>query len=283
MGYHVRDPKRILGKILGSRQDPDRFEQTGESLEQLVEILRYVIKCRRTRRWIADNYDVDIIVSPETFTCLLEIPQINFIENSNRMLEVDTVSLKEIRNPDDSVTIGNLNSMLKEFYRNLESIQNRLQNEYPDPALIREMRGEWIGPVSEQINALKKIHGKLTGYLLNFGKVKSIERSFEKMFPGSNKAHPLHKNWPIVERELEFYRKCSEINECWKAIEFDLFQVLRDEGLSNLRENVQEMGNLLWNIVYNRKSVAQCLKMLGIDFNDMRSVFDSNVVKLNNA
>ena len=114
-------------------------------------------------------------------------------------------------------------------------------------------------------------------------KVKSIERSFEKRFPDSVKAHPLRKNWLIVERELEFYRKCNEMNERWKAIGFELFQVLRDGGLSNLRENVQEMGNLLWNIIYNHKSVTQCLNMLAIDFNDARSVFDPSRVKLNNV
>ena len=279
----MRDPKRILGKVLGNGQNPDLFEETGESLEQLVRILRDVVRCRRTRKWIADNYDVDIVVSPKTFTRLLEIPQINFVENSNRILEVDTVSLKERRNPDDPVTIGNLNAILREFYRNLESIQDRLQNEYTDLPLIREMRGEWIVPVTEQINTLKKLHGKMTGYLLNLKKVKSIEHSFEELFPGSPKAHPLRKNWSIVERELKFYLKCSEMNERWEAIGFDLFHVLRNDGLSNLKENVQELGNLLWNVVYNRKSVPQCLDMLGIDFNDTYTIFDPNRVKLNNA
>ncbi|SVE36326.1 uncharacterized protein METZ01_LOCUS489180, partial [marine metagenome] len=205
----VRDPKRILKKILSNGQDPDQFEQTGEPLVQLVEVLRDVTRCRRTRQWITDNYNVDVVVSPETFARLLEIPQINFVENSNRMLEVDTISLKEVRNSDDPVTIGNLNSVLKEFYRNLESIQGLLQNEYPNPRLIKEMQSELIDPVTKQINALKKLHGKVTGYLLNLRKVKSIEHSFEESFPGSLKAHPLRKNWSAVERELEFYRKCS--------------------------------------------------------------------------
>ena len=279
----MRNPKRILEKILSNGQDPDQFEQTGEPLVQLVEVLRDVTRCRRTRQWITDNYNVDVVVSPETFARLLEIPQINFVENSNRMLEVDTISLKEVRNSDDPVTIGNLNSVLKEFYRNLESIQGLLQNEYPNPRLIKEMQSELIGPVTKQINALKKLHGKVTGYLLNLRKVKSIEHSFEESFPGSLKAHPLRKNWSAVERELEFYRKCSAMNERWEAIGFDLFQVLRDGGLSNLRENVQEVGNLLWNIVYNRKPVSRCLDILGIDFNDARSVFDLNRVKLNNV
>ena len=138
----MRDPKRILEKILGDGKDLDRLEETGESLEQLTKILRDVVRCRRTQQWITDHYGIDVVVSPATFSRLLEIPQINFIENSNRMLEVDTVSLKETRNLDDPVTIGNLNAVLREFYRNLESIQGRLDNEYPAHLLINEMRDE---------------------------------------------------------------------------------------------------------------------------------------------
>lgn len=87
----------------------------------------------------------------------------------------------------------------------------------------------------------------------------------------------------MVERELEFYQKCGGMNERWKAIGLDLFQVIRDDGLSNLRENVQEMGNLLWKLVYNRKSVEQCLDRIGIEFTDTRSVFDADRIKLNNV
>jgi len=279
----VRDPKRILEKILGNGQNLDPFEQTGEPLEQLVNFLRDVVKCRRTRQWITDNYNIDMAVSPETFSRLLGIPQINFIENSNRMLEMESVSLKETRTLDDPVTVGNLNAVLREFYRNLESIQGRLLNDYPDPLLIGEMRGEWVGPVTEQIHSMKKLHGKLTGYLLNLGKVKTIERDFAGQFPASIKAHPLRRTWPMVERELEFYQKCGGVNERWKAIGLDLFQVIRDDGLSNLRENVQEMGNLLWKLVYNRKSVEQCLDRIGIEFIDTRSVFDADRIKLNNV
>ena len=279
----MREPKRILEKIIGSGQNLVQFEQTGESLEQLVEVLRDVIRCRRTRQWIINNYKIDVVVSPKTFNCLLDIPQINFIENSNRMLEVDTTSLKEMRSADDPVTIGNLNSFLKEFYRNLESIQGRLQNDYPDLALIREMRSELIDPITEQINVLKKLHGKLTGYLLNMSTVRLIDRNFEELFSGSVNALPLHNSWPMVERELEFYRKCDEINKRWEAIEFDLFHVLRRDGLSNLRENVQEIGNLLWNIVYNCKSVEQCSNIIGIDLSNTSSVFNSDQVKLNNV
>ena len=278
----MRDPKRILEKILGDGRDLDRLEATGESLEQLTEILRDVVRCRRTRQWITDNYGIDIVVSPATFSRLLEIPQINFIENSNRMLEVDTVSLKKTRNLDDPVTIGNLNAVLRELYRNLESIQGRLDNEYPALLLINEMRPELIDLVAQQINSMKKLNGRLTGYILNLGKVKSIEHNFENLFPRSIQAGPLRKILPVVKKEIEFYQKCSEMNKRWEAVGIDLFQVIREGGLTNLRENVQELGNLLWSIVYNQGPLGQSLAILGIDFTDTRSLFDSNRVNLNN-
>ena len=279
----MRDPKRVLEKIIGISHDFDRLEQTGESFEQLVEVLRDVMKCRLTRQWINNNYGFDIFVSPEIFTLLLDIPQINFIENSNRTMELDTLSLKKMRKLRDPVTVGNLNALLRELYRNLESIQNRLQNDYPNPLLINSMHSDLIGLVTEQIESIKILNGRLTGYIFNLGKVKSIEYSFKGLFPDSVNIGLLRKIWPIVEREMEFYRKCSEMNERWEAIGIDLFQVLRKGGLSNLRENIQEMGNLLWKIVYNQKSVEQCLKIIGIDLTNATTVLDSNHLKLNNV
>jgi hypothetical protein len=282
LGASVRNPKRILEKILGNRKDLDRLEETSESLEELIELLRDLVRCRRTRRWISDNYGIDIIVSSATFNRLLEIPQINFIENSNRLLEVDTVSLKETRNLDDGVTVGNINMILRELYRNLESIQGRRENEYPSLLLIDEMRTELIDVVVKQINSMKKLNGRLTGYMLNLSKVSLIERNFEKLFPSSIKIGSFRKILPIVEKEIEFYRKCSEMNSRWEALGIDILKIIRDGGLTNLRENIQELGNLLWKIVYNQRQLDQCLKILGIDFKDTRGMFDANSLNLNN-
>ena len=279
----MRDPKRILEKILGDRNHFDRFEETGESIEQLIETLRDVIRCRRSRQWITDNYGIDIVVSAATFNRLLEIPQINFIENSNRMLEVDTVSLKETRTLDCPVTVGNLNTILRELYRNLESIQSRLENDYPSLLLINDMRAELISVVAEQIISMKKLKGRLTGYILTSGKVKSIEREFYNQFPSLITVGSLRKILPVVEKEIEFYKRCSEMNKRWEALEIDLFQIIREEGLSNLRDNIQELGNLLWNIVYNQRPLEQCLTILGIDFTDTRSLFDPGRINLNNV
>jgi hypothetical protein len=130
---------------------------------------------------------------------------------------------------------------------------------------------------------MKKLKGRLSGYILTSGKVKSIEREFYNQFPSLITVGSLRKILPVVEKEIEFYKKCSEMNKRWEALEIDLFQIIREEGLSNLRNNVQELGNLLWNIVYNQKPLERCLTILGIDFTDTRSLFDPDRINLNNV
>ncbi len=139
----MRDPKRILEKILGNGQNLDQFEQTGEPLEQLVNFLRDVVKCRRTRQWIADNYGIDMAVSPETFSLLLDIPQINFIENSNRLLEVESISLRETRNPDDRTVAA-----MDVLFPRLGEIVGGSQREEDGDQLLQLMRKKGL---SEEI------------------------------------------------------------------------------------------------------------------------------------
>ncbi len=105
----MRDPKRILKKLIGPDTEIGPFDASGESLEQAVETLRDVAKCRKIRDFIKASFGIDLAISPETFYQLLEIGPVNYIETTQRDLVVDTISLKDTRHPDDPVTIGNLN------------------------------------------------------------------------------------------------------------------------------------------------------------------------------
>ena len=69
----MRDPKRILKKLIGPDSEIGLFDASGESLEQLVETLRDVAKCRKIRDFIKTSFRIDLAVSPEIFYQLLEI------------------------------------------------------------------------------------------------------------------------------------------------------------------------------------------------------------------
>ena len=280
----MRDPKRILQKLLGPEMQVEPFAGTGEPLEQTVETFRDVVKCRKVRKYVLDHFGFDLAISPEVFYSLLDIPQINYIETTKRDLEVETISLKENRESNDPVAISNLNSVLRELYASLFKIKERIRNDYPSAVLIREMHSEHIDRVQQLAKTISVLHGDLTGYLLTGWKAGRIEKEFLSLFPESAKAHPLRSTFPLIEHELELYREVLKVQKKWEPLEFDLSAILRKEdtqGLNLLLENIQELGNRLWQIIYQSSTIRQCVDLVGIDFGDIHPLFDNNKVNLN--
>lgn len=283
MGSCMRDPKRILSKLLGKNTNLEPFESTGEPLGLLVEILRDVVGCRKTRDWLWESYGIDLAVSPASFDQLLDIPQINFIETPNRKLEMEVVSLKDTREAGDPVSVGNLNGVLRELYRTLNAIGEKERKEYPDLILKSAMSAGLLDTAARHAAALRTPDRGLAGFLRAGWKARTIEKEFRAAFPGSPRAHPLRKSLTQIERELEFYRECLQANDKWRGIGLDVFRILRVDGLPLVLENIEKMGNLLWNIVYNHPTVRRSLALTGIDFADVRPLFDSDRVPVNNV
>ena len=278
----MRDPKRILRKLLGSEVNIEPFAGTGEPLEQTVQTFRDVVKCRKIRDYVQEQFGLNLALSPEVFHGLLDIPQINYIETTKRDLEVETVSLKDIRSHDAPVTIANLNSVLRELYANLFLIKERISKDFPNAVLINEMHAEHIDPAQHLVKSIAVLHGNLTGYLLTSWKAGRIEKEFLSLFPNSIKAHPLRSTFPLIEHELELYREVLKTQNKWKVIELDLFAIIQHpQGINPLLENIQEMGNRLWQIIYQSSDIRQCVDLVGIDFGDIQPLFDNNKVALN--
>lgn len=278
----MRDPERILRKLLGPEIEVEPFAATGEPLEQTVETFRDVVKCRKIRDHVQEQFGLNLALSPKVFYSLLDIPQINYIETTKRDLEVETVSLKDIRAPDAPVTIANLNSVLRELYSNLFLIKERINKDFPNAVLISEMRSEHIERVQHLAKTIAVLHGNLTGYLLTGWKAGRIENEFLSLFPNSTKAHPLRSTFPVIEHELELYHEILKVQNKWKGVELNLFDIVRHpQGINPLLENIQEMGNRLWQIIYQSSDIRQCVDLVGIDFGDIQPLFDNTKVALN--
>ena len=187
----MRDPKRILRKLLGTKVNLEPFSNTGEPIDQMVETLRDVVRCRKINSYVQEQFGIKLSVSPKAFEKLLEIPQINYIETIKRDLEVETVSLKQTRTPGDPVTIANLNSVLRELYANLFLIKERINKDFPNAVLIKEMLAKHIHPAQYFVKTISLLHGNLTGYLFTSWKAGKIENEFKSLFPKSTKAHQI--------------------------------------------------------------------------------------------
>jgi len=278
----MRDPKRILKKLIGPDIDIVPFDATGEPLQQAVETFRDVGQCRKIRDFVKTNFGIDFALSPKTFYQLLEIGAINYIETTQRDLDVETISLKDTRQPDDRVSIGNLNSVLRELYKDLLLLHERITKDFPDALLIRDMRPELIDRCLDFADRLESLHGKWS--LFKGGKASAIEKEFATLFPNSTKAQPLKNKFLLVRHEMELYQSVLRTEKKWQALELDLFAVLRRDETKDLRlliQNAQEMGNRLWQIIYQSSEVKKCVELLGIDFANIHPLFDNQIVPLN--
>ncbi len=276
----MRDPKRILQKILSEGTDLTPFEQSGEPLDLLVETLREVLRIRKGRQWLIEQSGIDPALSPKSFNRLLDLPEINFSEEADRNLDVVQHSLKDTRQPDDPVTIAHLNTCLRELYKDLSGLNDLKQKEHPQLHLAPYMSGDLVDRVTDYVQQLRLLDWRGVGYLLTGWKARSIEKDFEALFSDARRVHPLRRHLNAVQLELAFYHRCLEINIKWAVTGLDLFGVLREDALSQTIDNLSELGNGLWNLVYNSSQITTTLELAGIRFSDITTFFDSEQVPL---
>lgn len=276
----MRDPKRILKKILSEGTDLEPFEQSGESLELLVETLREVHRIRKMRQWLGDKSGLDAALPPEAFHCLLDLPEINNSEEADRNLDVVQHSIKDTRQPDDPVSVAHLNTCLRELFKDLSALNDLKTREHPELHLVRTMTGDLVDRVTNQVQRLRFLDWRGVGYLLTGWRARSIEKDFEALFPDARALHPLRQNLNAVQLELAFYRRCLEVNIKWAVTGLDLFGVLSEDRLSQTIENLSGLGNGLWNLVYNGAQLPATLDLAGIRFSDITTLFDADQVPL---
>jgi hypothetical protein len=269
----MNDSVRVLKKILAPSCDAETFASCGEPLELAINLLREAQKCRKIRQRLLDAAGVDIAVSPQVFSKLLDIREIDTVENTNRSLEVETLSLKTSRAADAPVSIGNLNTVLRELYRDLDRIRQMAAKHCL--LLAGDISAEALENIPRWISDIRSLNWRASGYLFTGWRARMVESEFRAAFPRSEKAHPLRNAWPLVERELEVYRDCLGLNVKWAALGIDLFRILRADGLGNVNENLEAAGNALWNLVYNSPKVQKSLKLAGVDFGDVRTLFEN--------
>lgn len=268
------DPKRHLQKILRVDQAGlDRLESAGEDMPLLVETLREAAKCRSIRQFLVDELHLDPVVAPAEFGRLLAVPEIDTVETANKEGNVERSSLKAERKAEDPVSVAHLNAVLRELNRDLLRVRHQIENEYPDLLLAREMDKDLLDTAADCAASLRKLNRGALSYFFAGWKAKQIETAFRHAFPLSEKAHPLRSTLERVERELVFYRDCARLNEKWGALRLDLFHILRKNGLTQTIENVQQLGNSLWNVVYSGQRLKRSIELVRIKFGDVRTLF----------
>ena len=271
----MKDPKRVLKKILGETADLESLEACGEPLDLLVDTLREVERIRKTRQWLLEHTEIEVALAPRTFHQLLDLPEINFSEESDRNLEVHQHSIKESRQPDEPVSIAHLNTVLRELFHDLSQLNDLKSKEYPSLLLAANMSGDLVDRVASHLQALRALDWRGVGFLFTGWKARGSEQQFRNLFPDAHRVHPLRNHMNAVQLELAFYRRCLDVNIKWAVTGMDLFRVIRNDDLRATVQNVTELGSGLWNIVYNGMRIKTSLEQVGIRFQDSATLFAS--------
>ena len=278
----MADPARILKKILGPAWNPETFQDTGEPLELLLETLREVVRCRRCAAWLEEHSGLRAALPPEDFQALLDLPEVNFTEVTDRNLDVTRHSLKDQRRPEDPVSVAHLNTVLRELFRDLNALNELRMKNHPQLRLAGEMTGDKLDRAEQQVLRLRGLNWRGAGYLLTGLWARGIEREFERLFPAARRAHPLRRHLDAVQVELGFYRQCLETNIKWARTGLDLFRVIGREELGQTVENLSALGSGLWNVVYQGMRLPKSLALCGLDFADIETLFSEERAPLAN-
>ena len=259
---------RHLQRLIGSEKIIEAVLATGEDTGLLLETLLDLKKLESKKKFLLESSGLNLNISPEIFRRLLDIPEIDIIETPTKLGDVERVSLKETRPPGEPVSVSDLNSVLRELNSNLASLQDLMIRDFPKLLLKADMTANLLEPCEEWAAKLKVLSEKTGGYLFSPIKAKNIEDEFQRAFPTCIEAHPLRTVLPLVLNELSFHRQVFVMENKWSPIEMDFFVLLRQSSLPQILENLQEMGSLLWNSVYNGQRLCHSLEILGIRFDD---------------
>lgn len=264
---------RHLQKLVKLGDKSAELEASDEDLELLVEILRDLQKCRKILVFLRNEYHLDLKLTPAKFHQLLELREIDIIETPTKMGDVDRVSLKDTRQPDDPVSAANLNTVLRELNQDLVRLQERSSRDFEKLLLASDICAEYISITFDTVKQLRGINHRWMGYLFCGGKARFFEAEFKNRFPNCPEAHPLKKTLDAVEAELGFYQNCDSINCKWNALSLDVFLMIHNGGMAQPLQNIQEIGSLLWNVVYNSHHLKSSFDILGIWFGDIQTLF----------
>ncbi len=271
----MKFPLRHLERLVDTNINLNDFETAGEDLEVLIETLRELEKCRKCRTYLKNKFEIELFLSSNTFNDLLQIREIDTVETPTKSGDVECVSLKNSRPNNAPVSVSDLNATLRELNRDLIRIKEIAQKEFQKFNLAQDLSENSLEKSWEIVVSLRNMKGNWLENILNIQKTKRAKQKLKEIFP-SSKITFEGNQLDQIQKELAFFRQCSDLNQKWDPIGLNLIPCFKKGILDMLIENVQEMGSTVWTSVYNGQRLPKSLEIAGIHFGDIRTIFENS-------
>jgi hypothetical protein len=271
----MKFPLRHLEKLIDPNISSNDFETANEDLELFIETLRELEKCRKSKVYLKKEFNMELFLSSNAFNDLLQIREIDMIETPTKSGDVERISLKKSRQREDPVSVSDLNAALRELNRDLLRIQEIEKKEFEKFNLAQDVSENSLEQAWQIIISLRNMKGNWLENILNIRKKKEAKQKMKKIF-SSSKIDFTGNQLDQIQKELAFFRQCSDLSQKWNPIGLNLISCLQKGTLDRLIQNIQEMGSTVWTSVYNGQKLPKSLEIAGIDFGDIRTIFENS-------
>jgi len=271
----MKFPLRHLEKLIDPNSNLNDFENADEDLELLIETLRELEKCRKSRIYLKKEFNMELFLSSKTFNELLQIREIDTVETPTKSGDVERISLKNSRQNEDPVSVSDFNATLRELNRDLLRIQEIANKEFTKFNLAQNISEDSLEQAWQIIVSLRSMKGNWLDNILNIGKKRDFKQKLSEILSNS-KIDLAGNQLDLIQKELAFLRQCSDLNQKWNPIGLNLISCLQKGTLDRLIQNIQEMGSTVWTSVYNGQKLPKSLEIAGIHFGDIRTIFENS-------
>ncbi len=271
----MKFPLRHLEKLLNPNINLNDFEIIDEDLELLIETLRELEKCRKSRIYLKKKFEMELFLSSKAFNDLLQIREIDMVETPTKSGDVERISLKKSRQNEDPVSVSDLNATLRELNRDLLRIQEIAQKEFEKFDLNQDVSKDSLEQAWQIVISLRNMKGNWLKNILNIRKTKDAKQKLTEILSNS-KIDFTGNQLDQIQKELAFFRQCSDLSQKWNPIGLNLISCLQKGTLDRLIQNIQEMGSTVWTTVYSGQRLPKSLEIAGICFGDIRTIFENS-------
>ena len=227
---------------------------------------------------------------------LLDLDELQDTENSSELLKTLWRALRDLYGACHSlnsqfkinfcvtaeISLAKFCTIMVSLKKELAELSDKITREYPSLLLAKEITSPNVNFLGECLAEAEKIKKPIIGYLFAGKKVKDLQNRFAERFFLSAGTSIRH-NRKDLQKELQLYKYCQQLNENWCNIGLDLFLVLRGNALHKVTETLEQISRSIQIVLSAIDSLPATCQKIGIDVENAAAVLLNSFIKFKEA
>lgn len=174
-------------------------------------------------------------------------------------------------------TAKELLGTLLSLEKDMKTVQTKIQNTSPGLLLTKDISEKKLLFLEESLKQIDVLRRPILGYLFTRKQLKDLENRFNEAFFLSEISSIRNKRKEL-KQELQLYKFFHRINEDWKNVGLNLFEILRIEGFENIIESLHKLAKCIEIFLNVVEEIPATCRNLKIDTLDTKTIFSNNLI-----